>query len=128
MLKRVEQPAELVRLLRNHRAAILAFNDATIVAWIRQYGFCYGRFVASYNVREFICSSVAHHLREQRLRQGLTLNDVAKKAGLSRQAISFIEQEKRKPTLDTLIRITDTLGVEIEDIIRQSRTTAIKTK
>jgi len=38
------------------------------------------------------------------------------------------EKEERKPTLDTLLRITDVLGVEIEDFIRQSRKAAIKSK
>ncbi len=55
------------------------------------------------------------------MKRGLSLNSLSEKAGLSRQTISFIEQELRTPNLDTLLRITSALGVDLEKVIAQAR-------
>ncbi|MBE0545629.1 MAG: helix-turn-helix transcriptional regulator [Verrucomicrobia bacterium] len=70
---------------------------------------------------DLICSEVARLLKEERERQGASLNSAAQKAGLSRQTITFVEQELRNPTLETLLRITGALGVNLEKIIAQAR-------
>lgn len=68
-----------------------------------------------------ICSEIARLLREERLRQKLSLNLVAARAGINRQTVSFIEQEERNPTVETLLRLTDVLGIKLEDLIRRAR-------
>jgi transcriptional regulator with XRE-family HTH domain len=70
---------------------------------------------------EIICSEVARLLKKEREKRGYSLNSISEKAGLSRQTISFIEQEMRTPNLDTLLRITSALGVDLEKIITQAR-------
>lgn len=70
---------------------------------------------------ESICSEVARLLKEEREGKGISLNALAEKAGLSRQTISFIEQEERNPTLETLLRLTKALGVDLEKIIARAR-------
>ena len=77
-------------------------------------------------LREAICSEIARLLKEERLRQKLSLNALSSAAGLNRQTVSFIEQEQRTPTIDTLLRLTDALGVSLEDLIRKARKEAIK--
>ena len=72
-------------------------------------------------LREKICSAVAKRLKEERVRQGLSLNLLAARAGLSRQTVTFIEQEERKPTLDTLLRLTGALGVSLETWLAEAR-------
>ena len=52
------------------------------------------------------------------------MNALAERAGLSRQMVSYIEKEDRNPTIDTLLRITDVLGVQLERIIQQARAAA----
>ncbi len=59
-------------------------------------------------------------------KRGLSLNVLAQKAGLSRQTVSYVEQEVQNPTLDTLLRITSVLEVELEKIIAQARKAASK--
>lgn len=71
--------------------------------------------------REAICSNVAKLLREERLKKGLSLNALSERAGLSRQMVSFVEEEERNPSLDTLLRLSEALGVELEELIRQAR-------
>jgi len=68
-----------------------------------------------------ISSQVARLLKEERKRRGLSLNVLAQMAGLSRQTVSYVEQEVQNPTLDTLLRITSVLGIELEKIVAVAR-------
>jgi transcriptional regulator with XRE-family HTH domain len=70
--------------------------------------------------RRAICSAVAHILRQERQKRGLSLANVAAKAGLSYQMVSFVEKEMRNPTLDTVLRIAAALEVDITKIIGQA--------
>jgi DNA-binding XRE family transcriptional regulator len=72
-------------------------------------------------VREVISSQVACLLKEERMKRGLSLNLLAERAGLSRQTVSYVDQEVRSPTLDTLLRITTAMGVDLEKIIARAR-------
>jgi transcriptional regulator with XRE-family HTH domain len=78
------------------------------------------------SVRERICSEIARSLKQHRVDQELSLTELATRAGLSRQTVSFIENEDRNPTLDTLLRLTEVLGVELEELIRQARQSVLK--
>lgn len=60
-------------------------------------------------------------MKEEREKKGVSLNLLSEKAGLSRQTISFIEQELRIPTLDTLVRISIALEIDLEKIIAKAR-------
>jgi transcriptional regulator with XRE-family HTH domain len=73
-----------------------------------------------------ICSHVACSLRDERLKQNVSLNVLAARAGLSRQMVSYVEQELRKPTLDTLLRICEALEIRVEDLIAKARKAAAK--
>lgn len=73
-----------------------------------------------------ISSEVAHLLKEEREKQGLSLNVTAQKAGLARPTIGFIEQEIQSPSLDTLLQITNVFGVDLEKIIAKARKRIVK--
>lgn len=75
-------------------------------------------------LRDTISSEVARLLKEERERRAISLNLLAEKAGLSRQTISYVEQEIQSPTLDTLLRITWALGVDLEKIVARARKAA----
>jgi transcriptional regulator with XRE-family HTH domain len=70
--------------------------------------------------RDAIGSQVARLLKEAREKRELSLNVLAQKSGLSRQTISYIEQEAQSPTLDTLLRITSALEVDLAEIISRA--------
>jgi transcriptional regulator with XRE-family HTH domain len=57
-------------------------------------------------------------LRAERERKGLSMNVLAAKAGLSQQTVSYVEREMRNPTLDTLLRISAVLDVDLGEILR----------
>ena len=50
-------------------------------------------------------------LREARESAALSLGEVATRSGLNRQAIAFIESGERRPTTETLSRLTIALGL-----------------
>jgi transcriptional regulator with XRE-family HTH domain len=81
-----------------------------------------------FELREAIQTQVARLLREARLGRELSLKQLAEKAGLSRQMISYVEQEKRNPSLDVLLRITEVLQIKLEDLIRRARASARRRK
>lgn len=70
---------------------------------------------------QLICSEVAKSLREERERQGLSMNVVAQKSGLSQQMVSYVEREMRNPTLDTLVRIAEVLQMDLGEIISKAQ-------
>jgi DNA-binding XRE family transcriptional regulator len=77
-------------------------------------------------LKDAISSQVACLLKEEREKRGLSLNVLAQKAGVSRQTVSYVEQEVQNPTLDTLLRITSVLEVDLEKIIAKARKAASK--
>ena len=79
-------------------------------------------------MRKRICAELARLLRRERTRRRLSLNLLAAQAGLSRQTVSFIEQQERTPTVDTLLRLTSVLGVRLEDLIGRARRAAGRRK
>jgi transcriptional regulator with XRE-family HTH domain len=48
------------------------------------------------------------------------------RCGLSQQMIGYVERGMRKPSLETAMRMADALGFNLEDAIKQARTTASK--
>lgn len=77
-------------------------------------------------LRESINTQVARLLKEERERRGFSLNSLAERAGVARQTISYVEQEVQNPTLDTLLRITWALGVNLETILARARKLAVE--
>lgn len=65
-----------------------------------------------------IVSNLARLLSAERQRQGLSMTELAVRAGLSQQMISYVEREMRNPTINTLLRITDALKIDLADLIR----------
>ena len=88
----------------------------------------YGFDVAVDKLSGAICTQVARLLKEERESRGISLNLLSEKAGLSRQTVSFVEQELRNPTLDTLLRLTLALEVDLEQIIARARKAAMVRK
>ena len=73
-----------------------------------------------------ISSHVAAVLKEEREKRKISLKSLAKKSGIARQTISYIEHEVQSPSLDTLLRITSALGVELAKIIARAQKRALK--
>lgn len=56
-------------------------------------------------------------LRKARKKAGLTQEELAFKAGISREYGSMLEGDKKSPTVETLFRVCKALGVRPSSII-----------
>lgn len=78
--------------------------------------------------REIIRSELARLLRAEREKRELSLGSVAEKAGLSYQMVSYVEREMRTPTIDTLLRITEALEIDLVDVLQRAQRLALAKK
>lgn len=60
-------------------------------------------------------------LRSVRERRGLTMREVAEKAGLSESLISQIERNRVSPAIDTLLNLVEVLDVDLEYLFADFR-------
>ncbi len=60
-------------------------------------------------------------LRAVRERRGLTMREVAEKAGLSESLISQIERNRVSPAIDTLLSLVEVLDIDLEYIFADFR-------
>lgn len=69
---------------------------------------------------EAIVLAVIHALREERTRQGLSMDRLATKAGLSKGMISLVERDLRNPTFYTLVRIARALKLDFGEVFEKA--------
>lgn len=69
---------------------------------------------------EAVIARLVELLREERLRQALSLNEVATRAGLSHAMVSRVEKRERLPTIDTLLRIADALDTDLSVLLARA--------
>ncbi|MBO5778328.1 MAG: helix-turn-helix domain-containing protein [Clostridia bacterium] len=60
---------------------------------------------------------VGKNIKKAREEKGLTQEQLAERLSVTRQAVSNWENEKTQPDIDTLHKISDTLEVNIEQLI-----------
>jgi len=67
-----------------------------------------------------VALQVAQSLRDERIRQRVSMDQLAAKSGLSQPMISYVERGLRNPTLDTLLRIAAGLDVDLSKLLQQA--------
>lgn len=68
-------------------------------------------------------TSLGQIIRDERARQGITLDDLARLSGVSKGMLSQIEQSKTNPTVTVLLRIASGLRVEPTRLLPTPATT-----
>ena len=68
-----------------------------------------------------LCVKAIALLQKERQRRKLSKYYIAQASGLSPQMIGYIERGMRNPTLETVLRIAEAMGVRFEHIIRRAR-------
>ena len=98
----------------------VARHVSILASYVKPF-FLYSSSVPANKSLEAISTHVAQLLKEEREKRRLSLNVLAQKAGVARQTVSYVEQQIQNPTLDTLLRITSVLDVDLEKIIAKAR-------
>jgi transcriptional regulator with XRE-family HTH domain len=70
--------------------------------------------------REAIIARLIELLQAERLRQKLSLNEVATRSGLSHTMVMRVEKRERLPTIDTLLRIAEALEIDLSSVLKQA--------
>lgn len=70
--------------------------------------------------RAAVCAEVVRLLTRERKARGLSMNQLAKKAGLTQPMISIIESSQPNPKLDSLLRISRALDVDLGSILSRA--------
>ncbi len=75
-----------------------------------------------------ICEEMARLLVEERKRRGISMNELASRAGLSQSRISMLEAAPGNPTIKTLLRIARALEIPLGDVIKRAEKSAAKSE
>ena len=67
---------------------------------------------------EFQAVEVGGRLRELRLERDMSMRSLARASGLSTNALSMIERARTSPSVSTLYKLADALGVPITAFFR----------
>lgn len=70
--------------------------------------------------REEIVARLIELIQAERLRQKLSLNEVATRSGLSHTMVMRVEKRERLPTIDTLLRIADALELDLSTVLKKA--------
>jgi len=66
---------------------------------------------------EDTAAALARNLRRLRAERGLTLDELAKRAGVSRGMLIQIEQQRVNPTLASLVRLAQALDIGLAELV-----------
>jgi transcriptional regulator with XRE-family HTH domain len=66
---------------------------------------------------EPVCEALANVIRQRRMANKLSLNQLAELTNLSRPMIRFIENNERVPTVDTVARISRAFGISLSQLV-----------
>jgi len=70
--------------------------------------------------------SLGARLRRSRKARGLSLEDVARAAGLTRSFLSLVERDQTAPSVASLIRICETLDIRVGSLFDSPRTALVR--
>ena len=62
--------------------------------------------------------ALASRIKELRDRKGISQEELAHRAGLSRTGMGFLETGKRWPRFDTLMKVADGLNITLDELLK----------
>jgi transcriptional regulator with XRE-family HTH domain len=73
-----------------------------------------------------LTQSLARNLRRLRTERGFTLDALAARAGISRGMLIQIEQARTNPSVGTVVKVADALGVSLTGLLDSGREPAVR--
>lgn len=65
-----------------------------------------------------LATEIGYQLKRERGDQGLSQRDLCKKSDVSRAAISRVENGNAESKFETIVKITNALGVDFSDLVQ----------
>lgn len=78
--------------------------------------------------RDAIIDRLVELIQKERLRQKLSLKEVASRSGLDHTMVMRVEKRERLPTIDTLLRISEALDIRLSKLLASAERSAKRTK
>ena len=75
---------------------------------------------------DHLTQALARNLKQRRAERGFTLDALAARAGVSRGMLIQIEQARTNPSVGTVVKIGDALGVSITSLLDYDRTPQVR--
>jgi len=75
---------------------------------------------------EALALAIGTRVKQERQSRGLTLDQLAEAAGVSRRMVVNVEQGAANPSVGTLLRISDALGVGLPALVESPRPKPVK--
>ncbi|GAB2496534.1 helix-turn-helix domain-containing protein [Streptosporangium sandarakinum] len=75
---------------------------------------------------ETITGAIANNVRAQRAHRHMTLDELAARSGVSRGMLVQVEQGRTNPSINTLTRIADALGVTVARMVEVADTPVVR--
>ncbi|NQD88020.1 helix-turn-helix transcriptional regulator [Paenarthrobacter sp. CM16] len=73
-----------------------------------------------------LASAIGARVKQERLSRRMTLDQLAEVAGVSRRMLINVEQATMNPSVGTLLRISDALGVGLPDLVQSPEPKAVQ--
>lgn len=73
-----------------------------------------------------MCAYAIKLLREEREKRDISKYSLSAQCGLAQQTISYIERGLRQPSFETILRIADGIGINLEDVLKEARSVTSK--
>lgn len=77
-------------------------------------------------ITEHLSVAIGERVKRHRLARGLTLDELAEVAGVSRRTLVNVEQGSANPSVGTLLRLSDALGVGLPALVEPPATKPVK--
>jgi transcriptional regulator with XRE-family HTH domain len=84
------------------------------------------RGVGKVPVPEEVNAAVGRNVRTQRVQMAWTLDDLAARSGVSKGMLSQIEQARTNPSVATICRLADALGVSVASLVEAPEGPAVR--
>src|SRR5256885_13844743 len=73
-----------------------------------------------------VARAIGGRVRHGRNRRGWTLDQLAARSGVSRRMLVSIEQGSANPSIATLLRISDALGIGLPALVNMDRSSRLR--
>lgn len=105
--------------VQSYKTTVIAFFIAHNIIFNYNYMMWYVMNTPFLHIFAYKLKNMELLIKDIAKEKGITLNEIAEKVGITQPSISRIVNGRMNPTLDTLEKIADSLGVGITELFKR---------